>query len=149
MEFMTALMALALAGGLVVASLLVLAHHRLSRNSERLAARGNALRFIDGINMAHIPVAGIGGLGIVAMALIVAANIPSIGVSLAVGLVLGAAFAVGLIARRKRSAALPSIGGRPGATTTANMEHATLNASADDPARPDRTSLAIAHTTPA
>jgi hypothetical protein len=51
----------------------------------------------DVINIAHIKVAGVGGLGLVAMAIIVAVNVPPIGRSLAIGLAAGAALAVALI----------------------------------------------------
>lgn len=51
----------------------------------------------DVINMAHVKVAGVGGLGLVAMALVVASVIPQIGRSLAVGFLAGAALAVALI----------------------------------------------------
>ena len=51
----------------------------------------------DVINMAHVKVAGIGGLGLVAMALVVASVIPQIGRSLAIGFLAGTAFAVALI----------------------------------------------------
>lgn len=49
------------------------------------------------MNMAHVKVAGVGGLGLVAMALVVASVIPQIGRSLAIGLTAGAALAVALI----------------------------------------------------
>jgi hypothetical protein len=76
----------------------------------------------DVINVARIRVAGVGGLGLVAMAAVVALNVPRIGQSLALGLVLGVLFAVVLIARRSRSGAMPSSGQRTGANTTLSID---------------------------
>jgi hypothetical protein len=60
------------------------------------------------INMAHIRVAGGGGLGMVAMAITVAIFVPRIRSSMAVALVLGCALGVGLIAYRRRQGPLGS-----------------------------------------
>jgi len=57
----------------------------------------------DPINIAHIRVAGIGGLGLVAMAAVVAWNVPAIGTAMTIALVSGGAFAAGLIAWRRRA----------------------------------------------
>jgi hypothetical protein len=57
----------------------------------------------DHINMAHIRVAGIGGLGLVAMAGVVAWNVPEIRVAMAIAVVAGGALAAGLIAWRRRT----------------------------------------------
>jgi hypothetical protein len=81
-------------GGLVVAVLL----RRMNRARPVPIdpARAEPLS-TDIINIAHIKVAGVGGLGLVAMAIIVAVGIPEIGRSLAVGLLAGALLAVTLI----------------------------------------------------
>lgn len=55
----------------------------------------------DPINIASIRVAGIGGLGLVAMAAIVAWYVPGIRVATLVALGAGAALAVALIAWRR------------------------------------------------
>jgi hypothetical protein len=55
----------------------------------------------DIINMAQVNVAGIGGLGLIAMAAVVAWNIPRIGTELAIGLVGGVVLAAGLVAWRR------------------------------------------------
>jgi hypothetical protein len=55
----------------------------------------------EAINISHIPVAGLGGLGLVAMAGVVAWNVPSIRVAVAVALATGIAFAVALIVWRR------------------------------------------------
>ena len=114
-------MVLAFVGGLVVAPLLALFHHRSSRVKEPLPRRDDP-PLVDAINIAHIRVTGIGGLGLVLLALAVAAYIPSIGVSLATGAALGIVFAVVLILRRRHTGPLPSSGGRPGANTTLSIE---------------------------
>jgi hypothetical protein len=142
----TLLMVLAFVGGLVVALLLALFHHRSSPVREPLPRRDDA-PLVDAINIAHIRVTGIGGLGFVLLALAVAAYIPSIGVSLATGAALGIVFAVVLILRRRRIGPLPSSGGRPGANTTLSIE---MGKSASDDQTKDsvnltRTSLVTAH----
>ena len=115
MDPVTLLMVLALVGGLVVAPLLALFHHRSARLIEPPSRRDDA-PLVDPINIAHIRVTGIAGFGFVLVALAVAAYIPSIGVSLATGAALGIVFAVVLILRRRRKGPLPSSGGRPGRT---------------------------------
>jgi hypothetical protein len=55
----------------------------------------------DPINIAHIPVAGIGGLGLVAMAGVVAWNFQPIGVATMVAAGAGIVLAVALIAWRR------------------------------------------------
>jgi hypothetical protein len=76
----------------------------------------------DVINAARIRVAGVGGLGLVAMALVVAWFVPRIGRTLAVGLVLGGIFALVLILGRRRTGAMPSSGLRPGANTILSID---------------------------
>jgi hypothetical protein len=60
------------------------------------------------INMAHIKIDGIGGLGMVAIALLVAISVPWIRASIALAVVLGAVVAAVLIAWRYRSGPLTS-----------------------------------------
>jgi hypothetical protein len=69
------------------------------------------------INIARIRVAGIGGLGLVAMALVIALAVPRIGQTLVAGLVLGLLFAFVLIARRRKDGAMPSSGRQSRANT--------------------------------
>ena len=68
--------------------------------------------------MAHIRVEGVGGLGMVLMAIAVALGIPQVGKSMAAGLLLGALMAVVLIRWRRAAGPMPSSGQRPGANTT-------------------------------
>jgi len=72
----------------------------------------------DIINMAHIRVEGVGGLGMVLMALAVALGIPQVGKSMAAGLLLGAVMAVVLIRWRRVAGPMPSSSQGPGANTT-------------------------------
>lgn len=120
-------------GGIVIALLIV----RLQRQGDRQispdAFQDRPLS-TDVINMAHIRVAGVGGLGLVAMAAWVAFNVPRIGQVLAIGLVTGAALAAILIYRRRARGPMPSSGARPGANTVLSID---APADADtDPARP-------------
>ena len=64
------------------------------------------------INMAHIRVAGIGGLGMVAVSAVIAIYVPEIRYALSTGVALGAALAAFLIVlRAKHRAATPGQGG--------------------------------------
>ena len=65
------------------------------------------------INMAHIKVEGVGGLGMVAAVAAVAIADPRIGLATVLALVSGAALALALIMRRRRTGALPSGGEGP------------------------------------
>jgi hypothetical protein len=103
-------------GGLVIAWLIARVQRRSSTPASTDAFSRNG-RSSDVINMAHIRVAGVGGLGLVAMAAAVAFNVPRVGQALAVAAVAGAAFAAVLIAWRRKTGALPSSGARPGANT--------------------------------
>jgi hypothetical protein len=67
------------------------------------------------INMAHIPVQGLGGLGMVAMAIVVAIFVPRIRLSMIAAVLLGVALAAVLIAARRRTGPLSSSGRSPGA----------------------------------
>lgn len=60
------------------------------------------------INMARIRVSGVGGLGMVAMAITVAIFVPRIRLTMAIALLLGAALAAVLIALRRRQGPLGS-----------------------------------------
>jgi hypothetical protein len=89
----------------------------------------------DVINAARIRVSGIGGLGLVAMALVVAWNVPRIGQELAVGGLLGVALAAVLILRRRRTGPLPTSGGRPGANTVLSINESGAPETKTDAAR--------------
>jgi hypothetical protein len=92
------------------------------------------LPFIDAINMATINVAGIGGLGMVLTAVVIAVFVPGVGVSILAGIGSGALLAAGLILWRRRNGPLTSSGGDRGATTMLGIEAP----SAASPRRDDR-----------
>jgi len=100
METALVLMFPGLLGGLILAAVLA----RLNRTPSSNLSRRSNLEPIspDVINMAHIRVAGVGGLGMMAAALIIAINVPEIGFALLVAVVLGVITAVWLIAYRSR-----------------------------------------------
>ena len=87
----------------------------------------------DTINMAHIRVAGVGGLGLVAMAVVVALSQPRIRQSLEIGLVLGAMLGAVLILYRRRRGPMPSSGQRPGANTVLSIDDPLSPAEDPDP----------------
>ena len=107
-------------GGLVLA--LLLAGNRWKRPTtvvpRRLAAPSPAL-----INMARIPVDGVGGLGLVAAVIAVALTDPRIREATIVASILGAGLALLLIAMRKHNGSLPSGGdGTDGSTLHLDAE---------------------------
>lgn len=65
------------------------------------------------INMAHIPVEGVGGLGMVAAVVVVALTDSRIGLATLIALASGGGLAVLLVAMRRRTGSMPSAGGGP------------------------------------
>jgi hypothetical protein len=117
-------------GGLVIALAVFLLQRRPSRGSSLASAPSQPLS-TDIINAASIKVAGIGGLGLVAMAATVALNVPRIGQTLAIGLFLGLAMAAAMILSRRRSGSMPSSGRQAGANTVLAID-AAENAPRED-----------------
>ena len=112
MEPLLIILAPGLFGGIVVAFLL----SRFARvpsqpvtMAERLDPPSTGM-----INMAHIRVAGAGGLGMVAMSVVVAIFVPRIRFTMALAFVLGCVMAAVLVALRRREGGAPS-GIDPGA----------------------------------
>ena len=97
-------------GGLVVAWLIARRPGRTSSTfvPRRLEAPSPAL-----INMAHIRIEGLGGLGMVAAVVAVAIADSRIRLATIIAGVLGTALALALVAIRRRSGALPSSGDGP------------------------------------
>jgi hypothetical protein len=93
----------------------------------------------DIINMAHIKVAGVGGLGLVVVALATALDIPQIGQSMGLGLALAIPFALALILWRRRSGPMPSSGGQSGANTMLAID--AVDARKDEAQHPSDVSL--------
>lgn len=123
-------------GGLVIAALYVLwqRHHPSGPSLTAPSSRSEPLS-INAINMASIKVAGIGGLGLVAMAAAVALGVPRIGQTVAVGFVLGVVAAATMIIRRRRTGSMPSSGRGLGANTVLSIDRPELT---DEHRRPDR-----------
>lgn len=138
METLAILLALGVIGGSVFALLAALLHVRLPgpAGAEQFVRRQLST---DVINMANIKVAGIGGLGLVALCAIIALTIPSIGISVATGLVTGSLLALVWIYRRRQAGPLPSSGQGSGANTVLAIDEGTRSAHAPDaPARDGR-----------
>lgn len=141
MDPITRLVVPGLAGGLLVAFVLI----RLNRRSASHVVPGPTTPdriSTDMINMAHIQVVGIGGLGLVAMCAIVAVDIPTVGLSLAAGFALGTVLAVVLILRRKNSGPMPSSSQRPGANTVLSIDTPAPTPAAPRPHRRDLQGMA-------
>jgi hypothetical protein len=117
MDPATFVLALGFLGGLVIAFFIGHRGRHAPSSSDPFARIST-----DVINAARIRVAGVGGLGLVAMALVVAAFVPSIRQSLALGLTLGVVLAVVLILWRRRQGPMPSSGRHAGATTTLSID---------------------------
>jgi hypothetical protein len=91
----------ALVGGLLLAVALFGANRRPSSG---VVARSSLEPMSpDLINMAHIKVAGIGGLGMIGAVVVTAVALPEVAIATLAGIGVGAAIAVGLIVYRSRS----------------------------------------------
>jgi hypothetical protein len=120
MDLVTSILLTGFVGGLAMAWLI----RKAQRRGQMAADPFPHMAGTDVINMAQIRVAGVGGLGLVAMAAAVAIWVPRIGQSLALGLALGAGLAAYLILRRRRTGPMPSSGRSAGANTTLSIETA-------------------------
>ena len=112
-----------LIGGLAIALLITVLRKRAGKDT---SAVSRELFSTDVINMARIRVAGVGGLGLIAMAAVVAWFVPRIGQTLLIGVLLGILFAGVMILRRRRSGPMPSSGRRPGANTILSIDQPQL-----------------------
>ena len=103
MNIALALVVPGLVGGLFLAGLLA----RLNRRPSSGVVHRSTLDPIspDVINMAHIRVAGVGGLSMIAAGIVIAVSLPEIGFSLLAGVGFGAMIAVGLVVYRSRATA--------------------------------------------
>ena len=123
-------------GGLVIAAIVVILQRRSSRNSSVVVPYRQAPLTTDVINMASIKVAGIGGLGLVAMAAAVALDVRRIGESIGVGVGCGIVVALVMIARRRASGSMPSSGGRMGANTILALDDTDVSERKGNPETP-------------
>ena len=126
-------------GGLAMAAVFLLFRGRSTRPSAS-AQRLDPIS-TDIINMASIKVAGVGGLGLVAMSVAVALGIPRIAQAEAIGIGLGAVGALVVILYRRRTGVMPSSGQGLGANTMLRIEGASPDSRSDErgPTRIDRT----------
>ncbi len=119
-------------GGLVFALIAI-------RRPRKFDSRARPDVFVEGrlstdvINMARIRVAGVGGLGLVAMAVVVALFVPEIRRPVTAGLVLGALFGSILILRRRKAGPMASSGQRPGANTMLSIDVTEPSSDNHDP----------------
>jgi len=123
-------------GGLLIALAIALYRNRFH---PRLSEQRDEPNPTDAINISSIRVAGVGGLGLVAMAVAVAWDIPPIGWTMELGLLLGAVMAVAMIVARRRVGAMPSSGQHGGANTVLaidNREPSRDSDSAEPPVLP-------------
>ena len=104
----------AFAGGLVVAAVLVWRSPRARPRPGR-DVYGLDAASTDVINMSRIRVAGLAGLGFVAVAVVTALAIPRIGEVIATAAIGGSLGALAMIVWRRAHGPLPSEGATPGA----------------------------------
>lgn len=126
-----------LIGGLIIALTVI----RFQKGSDLESGTRLQPPSTNAINMARIRVTGVGGLGMVAMSVAVAVFVPRIRMTMVVGLLLGAALAAVLIARRRRNGPLPSSSQHPGAHSMLTIEAPTGAAARQGGRRPDLAKL--------
>lgn len=121
-------------GGALLAVTLLVANRRMTRR--KIAAPTDLAPMTpDLINMAHIKVAGVGGLGLVAVAVATAVALPEAGYSLAIGLAGGIVLAAALTMWRTRVAARITPPRAPGASTMLSIEAPDESAEPQGPER--------------
>jgi hypothetical protein len=130
MEPLFIVLILGVVGGLALALLIAARPNRPASTvvPRRLDAPTPAL-----INMAHIRVEGLGGLGMVAAVIAVAIADSRIRLAIIIAAVLGTGIALALIAIRRRTGALPSSGGGPDDRSLLHLDAPSRSRSADDP----------------
>jgi hypothetical protein len=115
-------------GGLVLAFLIF----RMQAPSSSLDSLRRHPVSTDVINMARIRVDGIGGFGLVVMALTVAWFVLRIRQHVAIGLGLGVLLAIVLVVVRRRNGPMPSSGETPGANSTLSIDDPIASDDRDD-----------------
>ena len=140
MDFMMMFVILGVVGGAYVAYLIAKLNREAPRPQAPVSPRQSRLD-TDMINMAHIRVAGIGGLGLVVMSIVVAFYLPVVGMSIAAGLLFGAALSLWWIARRRKMGPMPSSGRRPGANIVLSIDEREPPSSGDKTPRDSARSI--------
>lgn len=108
-------------GGVIIAMVIIGRHRSPDANDEVRVLADEPLS-TDVINMAHIKVAGVGGLGLVAVSVAVALFLPGVRRPVAVGLILGVLLGAFLILRGRKAGPMLSSGRRPGANTMLSID---------------------------
>jgi hypothetical protein len=115
MDPVTAILVPSVVGGVLIAFLIAKLQKGGSDSLSNVSVPRSTAT--DVINISHIRVLGVGGLGLFAMALVVAWFVPRIGQTLGIGVLLGSILGVLMIVRRRRNGPLPSSSGTAGANT--------------------------------
>jgi len=136
MDSVTLILVPSILGGLVVAWLVT----RLQgRGPDALLDESADLSIsTDVINIAHIRAAGLGGLGLFAMALVVAVFVPAIRVAVSAGVLFGVVLAIIMILRKRRTGPLPSSGGSAGANVILSIDQPAASENEDLEGSPNR-----------
>lgn len=130
----SALLLLALAGGLVVAAVTILLGRRSRAGTPRFVSDPfEGASSTDVINFSRIRVAGFGGLGFVVAAMAVGLELVRVGQVLMVGAVGGTLAAIVLIVWRRRAGPISTSSQTPGASGVLHLED-PVPAPATDPA---------------
>ena len=141
MDPVTMVLVSSILGGLGIAFLMV---RRQGRGPSALTDAPMPPVTTDVINIAHIRAAGLGGLGLFAMALVVAWFVPVIRLALGAGVLFGALLGAVMILRRRRNGPLPSSGGSAGANVILSIEQPAACTSEETDAPPNRLRIAVA-----
>jgi hypothetical protein len=128
MDPVTLVLILGFLGGLVLALLIF----RMQAPSSSLDSLRRHPVSTDVINMARIRVDGIGGFGLVVMALTVAWFVLRIRQHVAIGLGLGVLLAIVLVVVRRRNGPMPSSGETPGANSTLSIDDPIASSDRDE-----------------
>jgi hypothetical protein len=142
MDPVTAILIPSIVGGLAIAWFIARFQARGSRTlTDGPMERSGAS---DVINISRIRAAGIGGLGLFAMALVVSWFVPRIGLTLGAGVLLGTLLGALMIFRRRRTGPLPSSGGSTGANVILSIDQPAASESEDVDNPPNRWRVAVA-----
>jgi hypothetical protein len=140
MDPVTAVLIPGILGGLAFAWLISRVHGRGARSLAEAPMDGS--RAAD-INISRIRAAGVGGLGLLAMGLVVAWFVPRIGLTLGVGALLGAALGAVIIVLRRRNGPLPTSSGSAGANVVLSIDQPAASKLDDTGDKSSRLQVAV------
>ena len=141
MDPVTAILIPSIFGGLAIAWFIARFQARGSRTLTDVPMERSGAS--DVINISRIHAAGIGGLGLFAMALVVSWFVPRIGLTLSAGVLLGILLGALMIFLRRRHGPLPSSGGT-GANVILSIDQPAASESEDNDSPPNRWRVAAA-----